>query len=150
MNMLAREIPQELREAMGASDAIDLGWVRNFSFPDGSHRWGYPGWDLLKQHCSAADVAAALNKYNERFNETVKPLAPNRRPVLNPKDWDELEVSIKGQGYPALKDLMHLIAKTLGKKVYYTNVYMSDGAGVFDGIDVYCVTPEGEGTVRSV
>lgn len=151
MNMLARAIPDELQAAMSTTDAIDLGWARNFSCPNSSDgRSKYPGWQLLKEHCPVAAVAAALNKYNERFNTTVKADAPNRRPILNPKDWDELEAAIRDQGYPILKDLMHLIAQTLGKKVYVTNVYCGDGAGVFDGIDVYCTTPEGEETMRSV
>lgn len=151
MNMLARAIPEDLQAAMSAPDAIDLGWARNFNIAVGDNaRWGYPGWKLLKEHCSAADVARVLNEYNEHFNRTVKADAPNRRPVLDPKDWNELEAAIKDQGYPILKGLMHLLAKATGKKVYVTNVYMGDGAGVFDGIDVYCTTPEGDGTVQSV
>ncbi len=140
--MLARAIPDEIQAAMSASDAINLGWARNFTRPDGSSRQGYPGWELLKQHCSATDVAQTLNEYDAG---SVPPPSP-----LNPESWDELEAQVKGRIYPILPGLMLLLAKATGKTVFVTNVYCGDSDGTFNGIDVYRVSPDGERVVHEV
>lgn len=151
MNMLARPIPEQLRAAMEAPDAIDLGWARNFNIITGPNvRWGYPGWDLLKKHCPLADVVTILNEYNQDFNTTVKEDAPNRRAVLNPASWEELEEAINDQAYPILQGLMRLLVKATNKTIYVTKVSFGDGAGVFEGIDVYWVTPEGRAIMQQV
>ncbi len=143
MNMLARPIPDDLEAAMNAPDAINLGWARNFSQPDENSSWGYPGWKLLKQHCAATDVARVLNEYDGQSKTPPPPLTA--------ENWDELQKQVKGRGYPSIiQGLMTLLMKATGKKVYIINVYMGDGAGVFEGIDVYCVAPDGKCTAFEV
>ncbi len=134
-------IPPELFSEMNCPDtAVYLGWSRNFGVPNGRHHsQDYPGWNLLKEHCSAADVADVLNAHNKDFNRTAP--SDKYRPTLDQENWDDLEEAIFGDSYPILDGLLLLLAKALNKGVYVTTC-VSTASG-FDSVQIHKAMPDG-------